>query len=627
MLMLFVITSLVAALVGGLLSGMVELSIYWRRITGLNQMGLDDWDGFLAAWSIWAKTLLLLCPTLVAGTALFKLKIFRSGIVTVILGATLTFGFLIEDVYLHGITGAHLAKYLSYTFSPQTWEWAGGRNQVTEMAIKYLVFALGAALIVVAGMFVAGWKLIKRYPVLGEHKLTAWVGLVFLIVMLGIIPVRALAHQPLMLERLYSAFPANLVLFDPDRVEHASTAAFGVNCDRQFREIMKPVFDAVIHATPVDESVRVKITPPIHVLIIILESLRPDILNPQVMPRLDAWSHRGLRLNHHYACANISHLGGFAILYGLSPLAFDATIRGCIPPQLCATLKHSGYDTTLVSSCNWDNHGMDTLLSAHVFDHAIVHVDSDFPTRDRKSITEVRQLLHDTDRPRLIVVKLQATHFSYAYPPEYARSQTSVNTRTLSERNAVPRGELFNRYQNSAAFIDDLVGELLDKLDLTQTLVAVMGDHGESFWDDGCCSHGSKLSEAQTRTMAFMIGPGIPLRSVEETTTHMDFVPTLFHALLGHTPSQLHFHGQDLLVPNLTLRPALLVQSSYHSWDLVLVRPEARLLLGLPHATPALHVIGFVGSDARLEPQTTHSASDIPLWQQALTKAIEPIIR
>jgi arylsulfatase A-like enzyme len=94
------------------------------------------------------------------------------------------------------------------------------------------------------------------------------------------------------------------------------------------------------------------------------------------------------------------------------------------------------------------------------------------------------------------------------------------------------RRQLIHLYDTSVAYDDEQVGQLLDALDRLElsdhTVVIVVGDHGEEFWDHGGVEHGHTLYEELIRVPLIIRWPGGPTqRQVESVVRLTDIAPTV----------------------------------------------------------------------------------------------------
>lgn len=106
-------------------------------------------------------------------------------------------------------------------------------------------------------------------------------------------------------------------------------------------------------------------------------------------------------------------------------------------------------------------------------------------------------------------------------------------------------------YNGEIAWTDSLVGRLLDGLEqmgLTErTVVAVIGDHGESLGEHHETGHGFFIYEPTVRVPFLLAGPypGLSGRRVPGVVRHVDLMPTVL-ALLG-VETKLRMQGESLL--------------------------------------------------------------------------------
>jgi arylsulfatase len=103
------------------------------------------------------------------------------------------------------------------------------------------------------------------------------------------------------------------------------------------------------------------------------------------------------------------------------------------------------------------------------------------------------------------------------------------------------------QYDGEIAYADAQLARLLDGVDLTQTVVVVSGDHGESLGEGGVWfNHGDDLFDAATRVPLVVAGPGIPAGQVVSTPVELgDVAPTVYGALGLAAPDSVE--GQSLL--------------------------------------------------------------------------------
>ena len=98
-----------------------------------------------------------------------------------------------------------------------------------------------------------------------------------------------------------------------------------------------------------------------------------------------------------------------------------------------------------------------------------------------------------------------------------------------------------------------LIGQvfaLLKKLHLMDnTIVIVVGDHGEEYFEKGYLGHSSKFNEEQTRTPFILYYPGITPGVYEHMSSHLDIIPIIARHFGVENPPEDYSCGIDLLTP------------------------------------------------------------------------------
>jgi arylsulfatase A-like enzyme len=92
-----------------------------------------------------------------------------------------------------------------------------------------------------------------------------------------------------------------------------------------------------------------------------------------------------------------------------------------------------------------------------------------------------------------------------------------------------------DRYEGGLAYVDDQIGRLLDALGLrhrlSNTVIVVAGDHGESLGEHGEKEHGIFLYESTLRVPLVICAPGMAARRVTGVTSLVDIFPTVLRLL------------------------------------------------------------------------------------------------
>ena len=265
-----------------------------------------------------------------------------------------------------------------------------------------------------------------------------------------------------------------------------------------------------------------------HILLIMLESARGDLVGKTwqgkpVSPIITALAEQGSSAKYAY-----SHTG-----YTTSSLKalFNRTLSfGHDRVLFTDYLQRSGYTLSFISGQDEsfgdvaNSTGMN-MPNNYFFDARTAIEDRVFASKESASLRlseerVVRQFNErtfevDWDHPQFFYINLQAAHFPYSYPT--MPSLTNDQPIQRSEINKKNQAHLEATYWNAIAVADQAVGAMLKQLlslgVLNDTVIMILGDHGESLFDDNFLGHGYALNETQTRIPLILNKPGIELHS------------------------------------------------------------------------------------------------------------------
>lgn len=399
----------------------------------------------------------------------------------------------------------------------------------------------------------------------------------------------------------------------------------------RLREAYASVRHAIESPPPVDSRKLDAVRRP-HILLVSVESWRADSLTEKITPRLWEFSRREVRAIRHYSSTNCTQFALFSLLYGRWPVGYDRVLDRRVPPQLPNSLASAGYETTFLTSADcrgWRRMG--EFLREGVFDRLEQVETGDATERDRVVLEETRRLIAAARRPRFVCLLLNTTHFPYDFPPSYAKFRpyaTHVDpfnpaySDPFSERLQQERELLFNRYENSVHYLDDLIGSVAEDLVRRDTIVIVTGDHGESMHEDGAYGHPSKLSDAQTRMPFLMVGDGIEARELDEPTSHVDVLPTIPSHVCAASVVPAGAHGRSIFDPKHS-PTILLTQGGFDRidpfdllhdapWcDVLYLDADRRLSFLFHRHEPVVRVIGLTNDQAHQRPSSETQASEL----------------
>jgi hypothetical protein len=254
-----------------------------------------------------------------------------------------------------------------------------------------------------------------------------------------------------------------------------------------------------------------------HVVIVVLESMRSDVLGKRVngepvAPNLEALASTG-----SVARPAFSHVG--FTTESLKSLFSGALAPRKGDPSLFTDLATSGYRIGVYSGQPEDFGGISETVAMRA--NASVHVDAE-TLREKRAFEFAAQgsLLVDEahllsafdrtlgeadwrERPHMAYFNFQSAHFPYDHPGVERRLTASpIERSAISAGNA---GRVRETYWNAVSNADRWLGEVVSRLKKKgvwdETILIVTGDHGEELFEGGFLGHGHVINREQFGTV------------------------------------------------------------------------------------------------------------------------------
>ncbi|MFM2484163.1 DUF3413 domain-containing protein [Celerinatantimonas yamalensis] len=297
-------------------------------------------------------------------------------------------------------------------------------------------------------------------------------------------------------------------------------------------------------------------TPPMNLLMIVVEGLRFDALNAKSMPKTWQLAQHSLQFTHHYSGSNDHTLGLYSLFYGLPTSYWKSVEEASISPVMFTALKHRDYKIALFNSDGFHNAALDNTVWGDIPAKQLSQAKMDGGVKGDGQVVSLWQ-------------QWQAAHAQtqpwFNYLDFTGVVHLDVPPHTLP--NSVNSSRQWQTmYQHAVANADQKIGQVLTTLQdsgqLKNTVVIITSDHGQEFSDQqsGRWGYGNNLSKYQTQVPLVIHWPGIAPKVINTDTSHLDISTTINSELLGvnNQPSDYSI-GTDLLTLSSQSRGWILV--------------------------------------------------------------------
>lgn len=284
-----------------------------------------------------------------------------------------------------------------------------------------------------------------------------------------------------------------------------------------------------------------------HIVLIVLESARADLLDKQlsgqyVAPVMREIAKKGTSIKYAY-----SHTGYTAS--SLKAIFNRELVKDKDTIGLIEFLQSAGYQLSIISGQDESFGDVASEVGmkkegVNYFDARTAINDRVFPSRGQSSLrlSEERvikqlqtQVNHsDFTKPQFFYLNFQAAHFPYSNPKMTKRIiQDLIPRSDINEEN---KNWVAATYWNAIANADWAVGKVIEILNsrnlIGHVTIVILGDHGESLFDDGFLGHGHAINDIQTRIPLISNDPNIV---VNEPIGQVDVAEMTIRSGLGLT--------------------------------------------------------------------------------------------
>ena len=260
-----------------------------------------------------------------------------------------------------------------------------------------------------------------------------------------------------------------------------------------------------------------------------------------VTPNMVRWKNISMIFTNMYSHIPSTSNSMATMTSGLYPnIGYKSILKNGIShllPSLVTNLKNLNWETSLFASADLTFGNMESYAKEYGFstikdcktiscDYPVFHITNTLlDGLDDKCLANQYIEWYDSsiDKNKFSMIWTNQTHYPYFINSE-------------NEKMYVPNNPEFNRYLNGLNSSDEAFGILMDGLQkrnvLKQTLIIVVGDHGEAFGTHNQSGHGSNIYEENVNVPCMLYNPLLFNETVSNQISGLiDIAPTIAHVL------------------------------------------------------------------------------------------------
>lgn len=293
---------------------------------------------------------------------------------------------------------------------------------------------------------------------------------------------------------------------------------------------------------------------PLNVLIIMVDSLRYDMVNANNMPNVTQFANHANQFLNNISGGDCTRPGVFSLFYGMPSTYWHSALEHHQESIIIRAFQDNRYHLGLFASASLLSPPFNETVFAHVKNLQTMTPGKTAMDRDRQITTEMQDFLNEQ-------AKSHHPFFGFMfYDAPHAYNALTLHTpfhpigflNYFSINQNTPSKPFFNLYQNAVFADDALIATILQTVRddhlLKNTVVIITADHGQEFNDYGnnYWEHASGFSKYQVRTPMLIAWPNRKPTIFHYQTTHFDLAPTLLKRVLGvKNPASDYSVGDD----------------------------------------------------------------------------------
>jgi len=271
-----------------------------------------------------------------------------------------------------------------------------------------------------------------------------------------------------------------------------------------------------------------------NILIVNIEALRADMLNPDNMPSLQTLADKSLNFKNHFSGATNSKQGVFSLFYGLPNTYWNTITDNHISPILMDSISEQDRPIGLFSSIGLVQ--PEFLQSSFSQLKVMSNVHYAKTQNNNQVIQQWKKWLSNQSQDN--------PWFSYLYLEQKNKYKfLQYGKKTIAEQS-----KDLALYQSQVLTIDTQIAQLIKMLQqqkqFEKTIIIITGTHGQSF--KGSDANIALINASHVPMVIYF--PNKDAQVIYDITSHVDIVPTLMETVFStQNNSKTYSIGENLL--------------------------------------------------------------------------------
>jgi membrane-anchored protein YejM (alkaline phosphatase superfamily) len=282
-----------------------------------------------------------------------------------------------------------------------------------------------------------------------------------------------------------------------------------------------------------------------------IDALRRDVISKETAPNIYAFMQDSIDYKHNISGGRATRFGIFSIFYGLYGNYWFSFLDSNTAPVFFDVLKDLKYNISIISSANLDWPEFKETVFTHVRKDIKDNFQGSILKKDSQTIAYAKKWLQQEkyNQPLFSFIWLDGVH-ARMYEKEHRvflpdSFKGDYLTITKEEQKKV-----YNQYKNSVHAADAKFKQYIDTLKrlhlYKNSIIIVLSDHGEEFYEYGSFGHNSSFDKEQVNSTLIVHFPDKKMQSVTHMTSSLDIVPTILTYLGVQNPIYDYAQGLNL---------------------------------------------------------------------------------